>query len=307
MKSRNALLLIIIIIGGLSISGCISGSDENLDAWNEGVDTANGLIIKGNNASIQLQTAWDESQYDAAYAKGTDAIAYYRDGLDEIRDLEDVARDMDKDFLDDYVDAWHEQIIAFIDATQSQQMIIRIDQFNALSTQFFTSYNTAESQYIDAVGYYNEGNYQAALSTITLSGQKWAQMQNTTQPLISVAQSLDISYVIDYTTGLGSLCNYALSSLENLRLASIEASEGNMGQAAHYIGLQNEDNSEYYGIIDSLIAIENAYPNAFPDEGNALGDTYNAHLEAFNDAQDTILELEGEKDEIVEDNEDFFE
>ena len=307
MKSRSAILLILIIIGGLAVSGCISGSDENLEAWNEGVDKANEHIINGNNASSQLETAWDASQFEVAYTKGTEAIAYYQDGLEEIEDLEDVARDIDEDFLDDYVDAWSEQITAFIDATESQQMLIRIDQFNDLFSQFFSSYYTAEDQYFDAVDYYNESNYQATLSTITLSKQKWIQMQNTTQSLISVAQSLGLSYAIDYTTGMNALCGYALSSLENLRQASVSASAGNTSQADYYIGLQNDDNSAYYGAIDSLIAIETAYPNAFPDSDAALMDVYNTYLASFNDAQDTILELEDEKDEIVEDNEDFFE
>ncbi len=186
-------------------------------------------------------------------------------------------------------------------------MLIRIDQFNDLFDQFFSAYYTAEDQYFDAVDYYNEGNYQAALSSITLSKQKWIQMQNTTQSLISVAQSLGLSYAVDYTTGMNTLCGYALSSLENLRLASIEASAGNMTQAGYYIGLQNDDNSAYYGAIDSLIAIETAYPNAFPDSDAALMDVYNTYLASFNDAQDTILELEDEKNEIVEGNEHFFE
>jgi hypothetical protein len=307
MKSRSALLLLLIIIGGLGISGCISGSDENLEAWNEGVDKANDLITDGNTARTQLESAWDAGQYDVAYNKGSEAIGYYEDGLEEIEDLEDIARDIDKDFLDDYVDAWHEQITAFIELTQSQQMLVRIDQFNVLFNQFFSSYYTAEDQYFDAVDYYNESNYQATLSTITLSKQKWTQMQATTQALTAVAQDLGLSYAVDYTNYMSALCGYALSSLENLRLASLEAQGGNYGQADYYIGLQNNDNAAYYNTIDSLITIEGMYPNAFPDGDEALVDVYNSYLAAFNDAQDTILELEDEKDDIVEDNDDFFE
>jgi hypothetical protein len=132
-------------------------------------------------------------------------------------------------------------------------------------------------------------------------------MQATTQALTAVAQDLGLSYAVDYTNYMSALCGYALSSLENLRLASLEAQGGNYGQADYYIGLQNNDNAAYYNTIDSLITIEGMYPNAFPDGDEALVDVYNSYLAAFNDAQDTILELEDEKDDIVEDNDDFFE
>jgi len=305
MDTRKV-LVILLIIGSLCLSGCISGSNENLERWNEGVDTANASLTKGNTSQTAMQVAWESGMYTQAYTKGNEAIGHYDDAIDEITDLDGVAKDLKKDFLEDYVDAWKNQIQANVDYTENVMMLIAIEHYNDAYYDFFTAYVPAESQYIDAVNYYNASNYQAAISTCDLTRQKWVQLQTKAEEMVGIAARINIGYVTEYSAGLRTMCTHVITAVDYLRSAAVEVRNGNLGNADAYISLQNTADDAYITSINALIALENAYPSAFPDSGDVLVPTYNTYYDRAAQAQADVTTYRNEMDSIVADNKDFF-
>lgn len=304
---KSILLIALLLIPLIAVSGCIGGSDENIDAWNEHVDAANAHIIEGNDAKDEGNSAANQEQYDLALTKFDSAIDHYQAAKTEVGALDPVARDLDKDYLSDYVDLWEDEIDAFIEQISYNNKMIYALKFGEHYDSFFTTFSTAYQQYSDAVYYFNDGNYQATTTTATLSQEKWDDLLLTAESMHELSQKIDVAYVKQYTAYLVSMCDNANKSLGFLKEAAYAAGQGNWQAANNYLTEQNNHDATLTSNIDSIITLESTHPAAFPETGQALAPLIDEFVAKRDAAYEDAQGYAEERAQIEEDHDDFFE
>jgi len=304
---KKALFLSLLIIAPLlTLSGCISG-DENIDAWNSQIGTINSYLDTANSMQSEINDALDQGHYDLAISKINDAISKYQTALNEIIKLGPIAQDLDKDFLNDYVDVWQLQTNKVIESIEYLKKMVYTEQFSIELDNLILIFSGADQQYVDAVGYFNNGNYAACVSTAELAKQKYNMMAGYADKMSELSLLINIDYVKQYASYCVSMIENADISLDNLMLSANAAYVSDWDNANYYLGLQNTYNSAYNADYDKIIGIENTYPEDFPAQGKALQSLYNLYFSKKEQAEQAAASYANTMNNIEEENSDFFE
>jgi tetratricopeptide (TPR) repeat protein len=297
----------LLLIPLVAASGCMGGDDERIEEWNthvdaahEHLDTADGLKDEGNEALQQ-------EQYDLALAKYESAYTEYQQGLDDIEALEPVAEDLDRDYAVEFVDLWIQEVEAYLEQFEWNDKIIYALKFGEHYNTFQESFQQATQQYVDAVSYYNEGNYEAATSTANLSEDKWDDLIVTAESMLELAPDIEVDYVTQYATTLVELCDHSIKSLDFLKEAAYAASNEDWETADQMIGEQNVHDDAMVSNYNAIKSIESQHPNDFPEDGTALGTLIDEFVDKRDDAHERSLSFWEQRKQIVEEHDDFFE
>ncbi len=296
----------LILIPLVATCACLGG-DENVDKWNEIVDTANVYAEDGGDLVGDAEDAYYNGDYDLALSKADQAVLKFNLLLDEIDDLMDVAEDMDKDFAVDYVEAWRSKITVGLDYIDNLKMLIYIDKYGEIYMYILNTQDTALNQMYDLMDYYNSDSYQLALTTADIAYSNFGELVTYSEDLEAVALEIGTSYVTEYSTAVKSLFTNLMYFVEYARLAASAAVSEDFTTADSYVNQANV----YYTATDTdqntIDTIEANYPGDFPEYGYPLSDLYYIYYQDLQDNLDDIGDYDDEMENIEDDNDDFFE
>ncbi|HHN82131.1 MAG TPA: hypothetical protein ENN11_05890 [Methanomicrobia archaeon] len=297
----------LLLIPMVAASGCMGGDDESIEEWNSTVDAANEHLNAGDEIKDEGNEALQEDQYDLALTKYGAAYSEYQEGLNKVQDLRPLADDLDRDFLNEYVNLWEKEIEAYLEQFEWNDKIIYSLKFGQHYDAFQGSFDSAVRQYLDAVSYYNDGNYQSTISAANLSEDKWEDLLLTAESMLELAQNVEVGYVTQYATHLVEMSDHSIKSLGFLKEAAYAASNENMETATQMINEQNAHDDEMVNHYDSMKAIEREHPQDFPADGTALATLLEEFVDERDAAHENSISYREQRKEIADEHDDFFE
>jgi len=286
--------------------GCISG-DGNITAndWNSGVERVNGSLKDGNAHKDDVNSNLLGQDYDSALDSIGLAILSYSMAIHDMGDLGDHTGG--EAFLEEYLEAWEEQVKEMINSLSYLDTIIQIDMFNVGFYNISSLHPSAEAQLAQAFSYYYDGDHSASMTALGSSRNKYGAMRELSSEMLTIAQAINEDFVIDYTLGIYDLYGHAIGALDDLELALQYAGEGNMASSVQMMDSANGKYSMYVEKIDYLISIETMHPNAFPSHGYALQELQDAYTALKESSEDLSREYGLDMEEIENGHLEFFE
>ncbi|MBN1785531.1 MAG: hypothetical protein JW825_00875 [Candidatus Methanofastidiosa archaeon] len=298
-----ALCVVLMII--ILASGCLGGN-ESEDAWNDEVSDTNDLILAGKTSYEAYEDALDAEQYDIAYLNIDDAIAQYEDALDNLDDLRDVAVDLDKDFLDDYLDAWEGNLNELIDIAYAGKMMALIMEYN-YSRENFYDYDTPAANYFNtATASYNNDLLDQAIDNANMAYDHYAEAKGYSDRMVEIGSILEMPHVVDYANMLSASAQYLLDACTNIVNAA-NLKESDVSQANQYAITVDDLIKSSKSLDEEITDLYDLYPDLYEKtNGMLFWDLFSYYQDIKNSARVAANDYRQDMDDIVEENGDYF-
>jgi len=303
--NKRFLAVLLILIPIVAASACIGG-DENIDNWNEIVQTANAHADDAGDYISDAEAAYGNGNYLVALNKADDAASEMSKLSNELDDLMDVADEMDNGFTVDYVEAWQAKVDAGQSYTANLKMLIHIDMFDEAYQQVLVEQDMAFAQMLDFMDYYNSDSYQMALTAGNYSMSGFQTIIGFADKMLESAGNIGVDYVIQYANVGKTLFENYQSFVEYGVIACSAAIDGDFTSADSYVDQANVFYTQADADQTTINNIQTANAGEFPLEGMSLGSLYEQYYNTLQDDYQDIENYTTVMENIEEENDDFF-